>query len=330
MLHRGQDPLTGKHIGIDTGDLADFKTFDELMVAYRKQLRYFVDLKIEGNSKIERLYATRLPSPFMSLVMDDCIATGLDYHAGGARYNPTYIQGVGLGSLTDSLVAIKYHIFEEGTLCVHEMMEMLRGDFADEEDFLQVLKDDTPKFGNDCSYADEVAKEAFRAYYDSITGRPNTKGGTYQVNLLPTTVHVYFGSKVGALPSGRRAGETLSEGISPTQGADTLGPTAVMKSAAAIDHSLTGGTLLNLKFTPDMLAGDKFKNLSHLVKGYFALGGHHVQFNVVDADTLRDAQSKPDAYRDLIVRVAGYSDYFVDVGPELQDEIISRTEQAGF
>jgi formate C-acetyltransferase len=167
----------------------------------------------------------------------------------------------------------------------------------------------------------------FEAYYEAIDGRPNTKGGTYHINLLPTTCHVYFGSMVGATPDGRWAETPLSEGISPVQGSDRRGPTAVVRSAAKMDHARTGGTLLNQKFTPQLLAHDTgLDKLVQLVRTYFRLDGHHIQFNVVDAETLRAAQSNPEQYRDLIVRVAGYSDYFCDLGPALQDEIIARTE----
>jgi len=171
----------------------------------------------------------------------------------------------------------------------------------------------------------------FNAYFNAIDGRPNTKGGTYRINLLPTTVHVYFGSVMGATPDGRRAGEPLSEGVSPVQGADRHGPTAVIKSVAKMDHARTGGTLLNQKLTPQLLKDDEgLDRLVQLVRTYFKLDGHHIQFNVVDAATLRAAQKNPEQYRDLIVRVAGYSDYFCDLGQALQDEIIARTEHQSF
>jgi formate C-acetyltransferase len=168
-------------------------------------------------------------------------------------------------------------------------------------------------------------------YYDAINGRPTPRGGTYRINLLPTTCHVYFGSVMGAMPDGRKAGMPLSEGISPVQGTDRLGPTAVLKSAAKIDHIRTGGTLLNQKFTPSFFEDDEgIEKICQLVRSYFKMDGHHIQFNVVDAATLKDAQQHPENYRDLIVRVAGYSDYFNDLGEDLQNEIIQRTEQEGF
>jgi pyruvate-formate lyase len=210
---------------------------------------------------------------------------------------------------------------------MRELLEALAADFRGHERVQQLLWNRTPKFGNDDDAADGVMVALFDAYYDAIEGRPNGKGGAYHINLLPTTVHVYFGSVIGATPDGRYAGMPLSEGISPVQGADRLGPTAVLRSAAKMDHVRTGGTLLNQKLTPSLLAGDAgLDRLAHLVRGYFRLDGHHIQFNVVDAATLRAAQEHPERHRDLIVRVAGYSDYFCDLSRALQDEIIARTE----
>jgi pyruvate formate-lyase/glycerol dehydratase family glycyl radical enzyme len=323
----GVDPNSGKQIGSKTGDAREFTSYRQLMDAYKKQLGYFIDLKIKANNIIERLYANYMPAPFMSIVMDDCIARGLDYHNGGARYNPTYIQGVGIGTLTDSLAAVKFHVFDEQDISMDELLKALQADFEGHENLRQKLLYHTPKYGNDDDYADNIAEDVFNVYYDLLNGRPNTKGGRYRVNLLPTTVHIYFGSATGALPNGRKAGEPVSEGISPTQGADTKGPTAVVKSAARIDHARTGGTLLNMKFNPQVLAGEGIDKLLHLIRSYFKLDGHHIQFNVINAEMLRKAQQNPERHRDLIVRVAGYSDYFVDVGRDLQNEIIARTEQ---
>jgi formate C-acetyltransferase len=189
----------------------------------------------------------------------------------------------------------------------------------------------TPRYGNDDDYADGLMVRAFEAYVEAIDGRPTVRGGTYRVNMLPTTCHVYFGSVVGATPEGRRAGRPLSEGISPVQGADRKGPTAVLRSVAKMDHVRTGGTLLNQKFTPRLLGDEEgMEKFVQLIRAYFRMDGHHIQFNVVDAATLRAAQENPEAYRDLIVRVAGYSDYFCDLSEALQEEIIARTEHQSF
>jgi pyruvate formate-lyase/glycerol dehydratase family glycyl radical enzyme len=330
-LHNGIDPRSGKQIGLQTGDPTQFSSYDELFAAFQQQLKHFVDIKVRGNQVIERLYAAFMPSPFLSILIDDCIAKGMDYNAGGARYNTSYIQGVGIGTITDSLSAIKEHVFEQCNLSMSELLEILHADFVGYERQRQMLLNRTPRYGNDDESADEIMVAAFKAYHDTVTGRHNTRGGFYAIDMLPTTCHVYFGSVMGASPDGRRAGTPLSEGISPVQGADRHGPTAVLKSAARMDHLSTGGTLLNQKFTPSLLADDTgLDSLVHLVRTYFKLDGHHIQFNVVDAATLRAAQKNPEQYRDLIVRVAGYSDYFCDLSQALQDEIIARTEQTGF
>jgi formate C-acetyltransferase len=330
-LNNGRDPRTGKQLGPQTGEAAVFADFNALFSAFERQLNHFIDIKIRGNQVIERLYATYLPAPFLSLLIDDCILTGKDYHDGGARYNTSYIQGVGLGTITDALMAIKTHVYEQGGVSMAELLTALDEDFAGQERLRQMLLNKTPRYGNDDDAADEVMIRVFEAYFQAIDGRPNTKGGQYRINLLPTTCHVYFGAVLGASADGRLAGTPLSEGISPVQGADRHGPTAVIRSAAKMDHTRTGGTLLNQKLTPALLAGDEgLEKLTQLVRTYFKLDGHHIQFNVVDAETLRAAQADPAAHRDLIVRVAGYSDYFCDLGEALQEEIIARTEHASF
>jgi trans-4-hydroxy-L-proline dehydratase len=330
-LNNGLDPRTGKKIGLETGNSARFRSFDELFEAFRKQLNYFIDIKIRGNDIIERLYAEQLPVPLLSLLIDDCIAKGKDYNDGGARYNTNYIQGVGLGTITDSLTAIRYNVFDKKHVTMKELLEILKANFDGYENFRQRFLNKTPKYGNDEDYADQIMKAVFEVYFDAVDGKPNTKGGCYRINLLPTTVHIYFGKVVGATPDGRKTGEPLSEGVSPVQGADRKGPTAVVKSVAKIDHVRTGGTLLNQKFTPQLLADEVGINkLAQLIRTFFKLDGHHVQFNVVSSDMLRDAQKHPERYRDLIVRVAGYSDYFVDLGVDLQNEIINRTEHVSF
>ncbi len=327
-LNNGIDPLSGRKVGLETGDPAQFKTYEELFNAFTRQLNYLIDIKIRGNQVVERLYARYMPAPFLSILIDDCILKGKDYHDGGARYNTSYIQGVGMGTITDSLAAIKYHVFDHHTLTLVDLLELLRTNFENHERERLLLSNKTPRYGNDDDYADKLMRSVFEVYFSAIDGRKNTKGGEYHINLLPTTVHVYFGSVMGATPDGRKAGMPLSEGVSPVQGADRHGPTAVIKSVVKMDHVRTGGTLLNQKFTPQLLQDDAGINrLVQLVRTYFKLDGHHIQFNVVDADTLREAQKHPDQYRDLIVRVAGYSDYFCDLSKTLQDEIIARTEQ---
>lgn len=326
-LNGGIDPRTGKQIGLKTDNPVNFKIFNDLLEAYKQQLNHFINIKIQGNNIIERIYANYLPAPFLSILIDDCITRGIDYNAGGARYNTSYIQGVGLGSLTDSLTSIKYNVFDQKNLSMLQLIDTLKLDFKAKEELQHMFIYQTPKFGNDDDYADDQAIKIFEMFYDSVNGRPTARGGTFRINMLPTTSHVYFGSVIGATPDGRNANQPLSEGISPVQGADKKGPTSVVRSAAKIDHIKTGGTLLNQKFSPQFFSDDSsIARVGNLVRSYFRMDGHHIQFNVVNAETLKNAKKRPEKYQDLIVRVAGYSDYFNDLGEDLQNEIIRRTE----
>ena len=330
-LHDGVDPRTGVQLGLRTGSPEGLATFEDLLAAFREQLHHFIEIKLQGNHLIEQMYAAMMPAPFLSVITDDCIRKGKDYNAGGARYNNSYIQFVGIGSLTDCLAAVRQVVFEEKTTTLADLVKAMDCDFAGNESLRHWLVNRTPKYGNDDDSADALMTRCFNALVEELDGRPNSKGGRYRVEMLPTTCHVYFGSVTGAMPDGRKAGLPLSEGISPVQGADRRGPTAVFKSASKMDHLKTGGTLLNMKFTPSLLGDDNgLDKLAHLVRSYFKMDGHHVQFNVVRVETLREAQAHPEAHRDLIVRVAGYSDYFCDLSAELQEEIIARTEHAEF
>ncbi|WP_368323548.1 trans-4-hydroxy-L-proline dehydratase [Odoribacter splanchnicus] len=330
-LNDGFDKRTGKQIGLKTGTATDYRTYEELFAAYKAQVQHFMRIKLTGNNIIERIFMKYMPVPFLSVLIEDCIRNGKDYMCGGARYNSSYVQGVGLGSITDMLTALRYHVYDKKTIAMETMEKALANDFKGFEELQYQLVYHTPKYGNDDDYADEQEVQVFDMYYDVLSGHKSPRGADYRVNMLPTTCHVYFGKVTGATPDGRNAWKVLSEGISPVQGADTNGPTAVIRSAAKIDHIKTGGTLLNQKFTPSLLSTEEgCNNLVHLIRAYFRMDGHHIQFNVVDADTLREAQKHPEDYRDLIVRVAGYSDYFNDLGEDLQNEIICRTEQTTF
>lgn len=325
-LHNGYDLRTKKQIGLKTGNPEEFHSFEDLYEAFEKQLNYFAGVKLTGNNIIERLYANYLPVPFLSLIIDDCISNATDYNAGGARYNTSYVQGVGLGSITDNLAAMKKLVFDQQKVSMPQLMQAIADNFEGHEELRREMIYETPKWGNNDNHADEHAVRVFDTFYRAINGKPSARGGVFRINMLPTTSHIYFGSVIGAMPDGRKAGEPLSEGISPVQGADKKGPTAVIQSAAKIDHIKTGGTLLNQKFAPSFFKNDEsISKLTQLVRAYFRLDGHHIQFNVVDAETLRDAQKHPEKHTDLIVRVAGYSDYFNDLGEALQNEIINRT-----
>jgi len=326
-LNNGVDPLTGIQLGPATGNPGDFRNIESLISAYRVMLQHFINIKISGSNLIEQIWAGQMPAPFLSAITEDCIVNGTDYNAGGARYNTSYIQGVGLGTMTDCFSSIRVNVFETKQFSMENLLIMMKEDFSGYDQELAQLIYKTPKYGNDDEAADRHVSDVFEAFFDAVDGRMSPRGATYRVEMLPTTCHVYFGSKVNALPDGRRAGKPLSEGISPVQGADRKGPTAVIKSASRFDQIRTGGTLLNQKFSPAFFKDDEaIRKIGHLVRAYFRLDGHHIQFNVINASTLRDAQANPEKYSNLIVRVAGYSDYFNDLTPELQEEIICRTE----
>jgi len=327
-LFNGYDKVSGKQLGLELGYAKEFKNYEELFSAYKRQIEYFADIKIEGSNIIEKIYADYMPAPFLSIITNDCIRKGKDYNAGGARYNTNYIQGVGIGTITDSLAAIKYNVYDKKKFTMEKLIEAIENNFKGNEIIANLVRNKTPKYGNDDDYADEIMTSVFDAYNKIITGRPNVKGGCYRINMLPTTCHVYFGEVMIASPNGRLAHKPVSEGISPEKGADTNGPTAVIKSASKMDHLRTGGTLLNQKFTPSVVAGEEgLDHMANLVRAYFNMDGHHIQFNVIDRETLIEAQKYPEDYKDLIVRVAGYSDHFRNLSKELQDEIINRTEQ---
>jgi len=289
---------------------------------------YIVDLKIKVNNYIERMYAKYSPAPFLSVVIDDCIENGRDYYDGGPRYNTNYIQCCGIGTITDSLSAIKIHVYQDQAISMHTLLTALLDNFAKDESLRLKLWNKTPFSGNDDERADAIMTRVYDSLYNTIEGKPNTKGTIYHLNMLSTTCHVYFGKMLGATPNGRFAHLPMSDGTSPSQGSDRNGPTAVIKSLSKMDQIKSGGTLFNQRFLPSVLKSEQdLDKLCSLVRIYFGLGGHHIQFNVVDTRTLKLAQEHPDDYRNLLVRVAGYSDYFVDLDKEHQEELISRTEQ---
>ncbi|MEJ2282319.1 MAG: glycyl radical protein [Desulfobacterales bacterium] len=330
-LNNGMDPISRQQIGPQTGEPTEFKDFDELYTAFNRQLIYIVDLKIRVNNYIERMYANYAPAPFLSVVIRDCIAKGLDYYNGGPRYNTNYIQCCGIGTVTDSLSAVRKHVFDQKDVSMQQLLAALKTDFKGQDPLRLRLANKTPFYGDDDDYADEIMQRVYHSLIEAIDGKPNTKNTSYHLNMLSTTCHIYFGKMLGASANGRRAAAPISDGTSPSHGADRNGPTAVIKSLGKMDQIKSGGTLLNQRFLPEVLDGESgIQNIAHLIRTYFKLNGHHIQFNVVDSQTLRKAQSAPDDYRDLLVRVAGYSDYFVDLDEYHQEEIIARTEQDSF
>lgn len=331
-LSNGIDPVTGKKVGIETGNPRDFKSFEELYHAFHAQLKYVIDLKIRINNYIDRMFAKYSPATFLSVIIDDCIKNGRDYYNGGPRYNTTYIQCTGLGTITDSLSAIKKHVYDDKSIGMDNLLHAVSVNFEGEEVLRQRILNNTPFFGNDDDYADEIAVRVYNDLFDLIDGRPNgKKGGKYHLNMLSTTCHNYFGNVMGATPNGRLAGKAISDGTSPSHGCDTHGPTAVIRSLAKLDQVKSGGTLLNLRFLPSLLKRDEdVVKLGKLIRSYFSQGGHHVQFNIVDTATLMAARENPEEYKDLLVRMAGYSDYFNDMNDNLKQEVIERTENESF
>ncbi len=328
VQNRGFDSYSNKQVGLDLGDPTKFTSYDDWYQAFRDQLNYIVDVKVAGNNLIERMYMEKMPVPLLSVITDDCIRSAVDYNAGGARYNTSYIQCVGIATITDSLAAIKKNVFEDKTISSEKLLEACKADFVGYDEVLDLVNNHTPKYGNDDDYADDLMKQVADTLQEVIAGRKTPKGATTVVEFLPTTCHVYFGQVMEASPNGRHANIPLPDGISPEKGADKNGPTAVIKSASKLDQLKTGGALLNQKFAPSVVAGEQgISHMASLIRSYFAMDGHHIQFNVIDRGTLIKAQENPKDYENLIVRVAGYSDYFNNLDKALQDEIISRTAQ---
>ncbi len=330
-LNNGVDPVTGKRASIETGDPRNFTTYQELYDAFLKQLNYIINQKIVVSNYIDSMFAKYSPATFLSVVIEDCISKGKDYYNGGPRYNTNYIQCTGLGTVTDSLSALKKHVFEEKTFTMDRLLGAIASNFEGDEILRQTIINNTPFYGNDDNDADDIALQVYNDLFDAIDGKPNIKGECYHLNMLSTTCHVYFGKVMGATPNGRLAHKSISDGTSPSHGCDVNGPSAVIKSLTKLDHVKSGGTLLNQRFLPSLLKRDEdIVKLGKLIRTYFALGGHHIQFNIVDTATLYAAQENPEDYKDLLVRMAGYSDYFNDMNADLQQEVIDRTENDSF
>jgi formate C-acetyltransferase len=330
-LNDGVDPQSGERLGPPTGKPESFTCFEDVYRAWERQLGNAVDCKLEVDDQLAEMYGTLMPAPFLSLYIADCVKNAKDYYSGGARYNTDYIQCTGLGTLTDSFSVTRTLVFGQAKASMAELASALSSDWVGYDYLHALAKNKVPLFGNDDESVDALAVRVFNSFMEVLEGRTSWRGGQYHADFLSTTCHVYFGGKTAATPDGRKAGQPLSDGTSPSHGADRSGPTAVMNSLARLDQARSGGTLLNQRFTPGALAGEQgARKLATLVRGYFKQGGHHVQFNVVDAKTLKAAKASPEEYRNLLVRVAGYSDYFVDLDERHQDEIIARTAHDGF
>jgi formate C-acetyltransferase len=326
-LNKGVDHFSGEQLGAATGEPGTWTSFDQVIEAFALQVDHFVRLKVRYDTITRDIYAAYCPVPLTSALIDDCVSTATDWHAGGSRYKEGTLSAVGIGTVADSLSGIRKLVFEDRTCSMVELCQALDADFLGHEALRQTLVDRTPHYGNDQEEPDQLAALAQQILLEAVEKHRDPQGGPYGIDMLPTTSHIALGELTWATADGRRARTWLSEGVSPVQGHDRHGPTAAAKSVARLDHARTNGTLLNMKISPHCLRtrADLHK-LGALIRGYFDQGGHHVQFNIVDADMLRDAQKRPEAYRNLIVRVAGYSDYFVLLSPAIQEEILARTE----
>jgi formate C-acetyltransferase len=330
-LNNGRDPLTGRQLGPATRGWTGFASFGDVERALDRQLDHAIGLMVTAVNVLDRLHGTTAPNPFVSLLVEDCLGRGRAYEDGGAIYNYTSPNAVGLANAADALMAVKRLVFDEGRVSMPALLAALAEDFATGEPLRQLLLHRAPKYGNDEDEVDGLARALATRILRGFKAYRNARGGRFEPGLQSISAHALFRDAVAATPDGRTASMLLADGgISPAQGRDRRGPTAVIRSAAKLDQrEASNGTLLNLKLSPDAVAGEAgLANLAALIRTYFQLGGQHVQFNVVSTAMLREAQDHPEEYRDLVVRVAGFSVLFSAIDSVLQEDIIARTEHA--
>lgn len=329
-LNNGRGRLFSDRLGLPTGDPRDFRSIEDVIEAYRRQVEHLVGQMVEALEGLAQAHAERRPVPLASALTDDCLARGLDLTAGGARYNFTGVQGVGTATVGDSLAAIDSLVFDQKRVTMDELLAALETNFEDQEPLRQMLLNKAPKYGNDDDRVDRFARLAAEVYCRAVERHHSFRGGWYSPGLYSVTTHVAFGLMVGATPDGRHAGQPLSQGISPAHGRDRSGPTAALKSAAKLDHTLVsnGLTIIQMLSLGASARQHATSVLGGLLEAYFGLGGQQLQWNLVDRATLLAAQRDPEAYRGLVVRVAGYSALFTDLNRVVQDELIARTEHA--
>ncbi len=325
-LNNGESQRLGQKIGLETGDPIEFNSIDDVIAAFRKQVSYFVKLMAVGSNCFETANMIVKPTPFLSLCVEDCFEAGKDITAGSARYNFTGVQGVGMADVADSLAALDQWVFKEEKVSMSDLLKATRKNFEGNEELRQLLINRSPKYGDDDESADKYAQVVARIYSEIVEKHRNVRNGWFIPGMYSVTAHVPFGYVTGALPSGRRAGEPLSNGASPAIGSGRKGLTAAIKSVAKVDYTLyPNGIAFTLTLDPNIVSGEEGTDvLASLIKTYSELGGMQIHFNVVDSKTLTEAQKCPEAHRNLVVRVAGYSAYFVDLAKDVQDEIIKR------
>lgn len=323
----------GSQLGLPTGDLAGFKSFEEVKEAYDKQMKYWVDRLVSFLNALDIAHQTRKPLPYLSVLIEDCIDKGVDVTAGGAKYNFIGPQGVGTSNVADGLAAIKQLVFDEKKITGAELLNALKKDWEGYEALYALVNSSkVAHYGNDDDYADELGRFGALSYCKHLEKRPTAHGGIFQPGLYPVSGNIPAGAMQGATPDGRKAGEPVADGVSPVHTGrgshDVSGPTAVVKSVSKLDHGIaSNGTLLNMKFTPSTLSGEiGDENFINMMKIYFKRKGMHNQINVISRETLEDAVKRPEKYKGLIVRVAGYSAFFTELDPSLQRDLINRTE----
>jgi formate C-acetyltransferase len=328
MLNNGTDPVSGKKLGIETGNPADFETFEQFYDAYIAQMKELLAMQVAVTNVVDAMHPRVLPLPFVTAITDDCIETGKEVQSGGARHNFEGVQGVGLADIADSFAAIRKLVFEEKKLTMQQILDALRANYEGYEKIRNMLLKDAPAYGNNNPYVDQIARKVTRDFCEFIGKHKNPRGGCFIPGMYSNSANVPLGSVCGASPNGRLAFKPVAEACSPSHGKEKNGPTQAALSVASLDHVLmTNGSQYNQKFHPTSLAGDTGINaMADLVRTYFEAGGYHMQFNVVSSDTLREAQKNPGKYKDLVVRVAGYTAFFIDLNREIQDDIIDRTE----
>lgn len=328
-LNNGKCRVSGEQVGPETGDPRQFASFNQVLDAFKAQMEYTMEHHVTWDNLIDRAHAEFMPTPFTSIMVGDCIEKGRDVTEGGARYNYTAPYGVGIANAGNALFAVKKMVYEDKAVSMDELIEALDTDFKDREDLRQLLINKVPKYGNDIPEVDLLAKKVADIFLDAMQGYETYRGGPFVGSFIPVASYVALGMTTGATPDGRKAGEPLADGISPSNGTDHEGPTAVFKSVCTLDHRrIPNGVIFNQKISPEVIASaEGLQKFSELIRSYVQLGGCHVQFNIVTADTLREAQKEPEKHRGLVVRVAGYSAFFNEVHRDVQDSIITRTEQ---
>ncbi len=335
-LHGGKDPRSGLCLCPDEHDLSGFENLDEVVEAYRRQIKFYTRHRIIRDNIQDLAWLALAPTPFLDSLVEDCIGRGKGQKQGGAVYDYTGGETGNIANVANSLAAIKKLVFEEKKLTGRELLDLIDSDYGgpDGEIVRQLIVNSVPKYGNDDDYVDRLAKDAFRIYMVEPPKYKNTRYGKgpigcrFHASTASISANVPFGLVTGAMPNGRKAAESLADVTSPFRGTDLHGPTAAVKSVSKLDnYLLSGGTIFNVKLSPALLKDERgLHRLVDLVRAYFDLGGMEIQFNVISRETLLEAQKKPEEYKDLIVRVAGYSAYFVVQDPRVQEDIIARTE----